>query len=358
MLTVGPWRAAGLAVVCLVAPLSACSRKAPKPAAVTQSAPVSSAVLQPASTSASSAAPSSSSSAPAPAAISASPLTDGARHPLTGGVEPVGPVVAVKIDNTRPALPQSGLSQADVIYQEAVEGGLTRLCAIYSTQQPSLVGPVRSARETDVELLGQYGKIDFAFSGANAGVLRTVRNSALKDARWDAYPGAYQELAGRKAPYRLYVSLPNLLSRVPAALAKDVGFRFGDVSSAARTAQQVTVPWPSTTNVAKYDDVTQRWTVSLNGREQVTVDNVVVQFVKTNLSKYSDVAGNRSPLSRTIGSGAVKVFRDGKVVTGRWQRSALSAPTLMSDEAGASLRLRPGTTFVMLVPNSVNLTVR
>lgn len=278
-------------------------------------------------------------------------------NPLTGGNEPIGPVVAVKINNTAAGLPQSGLDQADVIYEEAVEGGETRLCAIFSTKTPTLVGPIRSARETDIELLAQYGRISLAFSGANKIILGVVRRANLVDARWDAVPAAYTELLSRRRPYRVHASIPKLIARARGADAKDVGFRFGPSNSPSSAAANVTVRWQGATNTIRYDRSTRRWTVFLGGRRQVSVDNLVVQYVKIKVTGFTDVDGNHTPLSRTLGSGEVTVFRDGRAVAGRWHRQFMQSPTVLLDSRRQKLLLRPGTTFVMLVPDTITASV-
>lgn len=277
-------------------------------------------------------------------------------HPLTGGDEPIGPVVAVKIENTRPGMPQSGLSQADVIYQELVEGGDTRLCAIYSTKRPTQVGPIRSARETDIELLASYGKVALAFSGANKLMLRVVRRANLVDARWDAAPSAYVELRSRRMPFRVHASIPKLIAQKPGAVATDIGFRFGSSRSPSSAATNVTVRWKGMTNTAKYNPSTRRWTIFHGGREQVTVDNLVIQYVKIKKTGFTDAVGNHTPLSRTLGSGKLMVFRDGRAVDGSWHRQFMKNPTVMLDSKRQKLLLRPGTTFVMLVPNTERIS--
>ena len=108
------------------------------------------------------------SSAPVPpASPSPAPSTAGLLSPFTG--EPVaalGPVVAVKIDNIKNARPPTGLRSADIIYALPVEGGLSRLMAVFSSRFPPVIGRVRSAREDDLELLRQFGRPAFAYSGA------------------------------------------------------------------------------------------------------------------------------------------------------------------------------------------------
>ena len=278
-------------------------------------------------------------------------------HPLTGGKEPLRPVVVVKINNTGPGMPQSGLASADVIYQELVEGGETRLAAVFSTKLPSQVGPIRSTRQTDIELLGQYGRVSLAFSGAARAMLRVVRQSNLVDARWDAVPSAYTELGGRKAPYRVHASVAKIVARKPGALAKDVGFRFGDLRSPSKPAKTVVVDWQFVDNTARYSAATKRWTIYYGNRRQVEVDNLIVQYVGFKNSNARDAAGNPVPVSFTIGSGRVEVFRDGKAVKGVWHRQHMKSRTTMLDGNKRLIHLKRGTTFVMLLPKNRTISV-
>ncbi|MEP7055675.1 MAG: DUF3048 domain-containing protein [Actinomycetota bacterium] len=362
--------AVAAAAALLVTSLAACThRKSPaaaSPALVSATSVPSSAIesAPPAPSLSASESPSESASATASASPSPAPakpravVAKAVGHPFTGGKEPLGPVVAVKVNNNFPGLPQSGLDQADVIYEELIEGGETRLCAIFSTQRPNVVGPIRSARETDIELLAQYGRIDLAFSGANRLMLGVVRRANLVDARWDAVPAAYTELKnGRHAPYRVHASIPKLLARTSPVNAHDVGFRFGSSHSPSSAARTVTIHWPGMTNTIRYDASTRRWTVYIGSHRQVTVDNLIVQYVKIKQTGFTDVVGNHTPLARTLGSGKVMVFRDGRAVDGSWHRQFMKSPTIMLDSKRQHLLLRPGSTFVMLVPNTERVSI-
>jgi hypothetical protein len=278
-------------------------------------------------------------------------------HPFTGLDAPIGPVVAIKVNNTAAGMPQTGLGQADLIYQELAEGGETRLCAIYSTKRPPLVGPIRSVRETDIELLAEYGKIGLAFSGANKLMLRVVRRANLVDARWDAVPAAYTELHSRHQPYRVHASVAKLIELAKGADAKDIGMRFGASRSPSSAARTVTIRWERMTNTVRYNPTTRRWTVYFNNRAQVTVDNLVVQYVKIKQTGFTDAAGSHVPLARTLGSGKLMVFRDGQAIAGSWHRRFMANPTVMLDSKSRHLFLHRGTTFFMLVPNTMTISV-
>lgn len=148
--------------------------------------------------------------------------------PFTGEPVPaLGPVLAVKIDNIAQARPQTGLSKADIVYVLPVEGGLTRLLAVYSSDSPSVIGPVRSAREADLELLAQFGQPAFAYSGATPRLLPVIGEARIVDLYSGKADGYFRD-ASRPAPHNLYAHASRLLEQArTASKAHDIGFRFG-----------------------------------------------------------------------------------------------------------------------------------
>ena len=114
--------------------------------------------------------------------------------PFTGEPVPsLGPVLAVKIDNLAPARPQTGLTSADIVYVIPVEGGLSRLLAVFSSHVPPVIGPVRSAREDDLELLRQFGRPAFAYSGAQPQLLPVVERARIIDLYSGRVRGYFRE---------------------------------------------------------------------------------------------------------------------------------------------------------------------
>ncbi|TDD79719.1 DUF3048 domain-containing protein, partial [Actinomadura rubrisoli] len=128
-----------------------------------------------------------------------------ATHPFNGGKTGLrGPVLAVKIENTRPAMPQSGVSAADIVYVEQVEGGETRLMAVFSSKLPRRVGPVRSARISDLHILPQFGRPAFAFSGVQSKMKKHIRAAPVYDISQDNGGSAYFRAGPHPIPYNLY----------------------------------------------------------------------------------------------------------------------------------------------------------
>lgn len=282
--------------------------------------------------------------------------------PLTG-VElgrgrdaPSRPVVAVKIGNTRDAYPLSGLNDADVIYEELVEGGITRFVAVYQCAQPTRVGPVRSARTTDPRILLQYGDPPIlAYSGASSPVTNYVERTGVVSLTETSANGAYERDPSRFAPHNLYVSI-KALNREARSHEVDLSapepvFTFSsDVPDPSKRARSVAVTFSYATT-AQWTWAHGRWIRSFDGEpmllsdgEALAVDNIVIQEVVV------EPGIGISPDVTLTGSGRAWLLRDGRMVLGRWSRRSLDDVTEFETKAGQDLSLAPGTTFVELVP--------
>lgn len=280
------------------------------------------------------------------------PATRPASTPLRGG-----PVLAAKVDNTGASRPRVGIGSADVVYVEPVEAGLTRLLAIWSSAMPPQVGPVRSGRETDVQLLANYGRVAFAFSGASAGTLATLARGAQVDLSNDASRVGFSRAPGRRAPYDVIGDTRALLARAGgSATPGDPGFRYGPKPAGGGPGADVRTAWAASRIELRYDAATRRYLVVTDGRPDVDADgsphaaaSVVVQHVATTLSPNTDVNGVHSPLATVVGIGAVDVLRDGRVWHGTWSRASPRSPTSLVSGRTA-LTLRPGPVWVLLVP--------
>lgn len=301
------------------------------------------------------------SKAPVPAyPLTGLPITDlaGSQHPA----------VVVKMDNSPDARPQSGINEADIVYELLVEG-ITRYALVFQSQTPDLVGPVRSARSSDIELLSNLGAPLIAWSGANPGVTKevytAVDNGLLVNAGQDAFPAEYHRDNARQAPHNLYTTIPGLLAAATPAGAGAPAPLF--------TYRQPGVPYaggslPAPGYVIDFGGGVRAeyvWDAERNGwdrfqideshprPESATVDgigaqvapqNVVVLFMEYGRSP-SDA---RSPMAISTGEGEALVLTDGKAIMGRWQRpTALSGWTLV-DQGGNPIALSPGRTWVAL----------
>jgi hypothetical protein len=306
------------------------------------------------------ASPSSQSPTPSPTTASPTP-TPGLVSPLTGlPVATLAPMVAVKVDNAPLARPQWGLDKADVVYEEMVEGRTTRFLAVFSSQPAPEVGPVRSVRESDVDLLAQYGKLAFAFSGGNTGVLATVRRAPLYIVSRDTATDAYVTRGRRKDAFNFVASTAKLLAHaVNAVTAHDVGLRFGVLSRRyKRLGTTASVLWGHAHTQWTWDPTHGYYYRSMDGRRSVLRDgapmtspNVLVQYCAVRGSRYSDIHGVPSPFTTTTGTGKAVLLRDGHVIVGTWKRIGLGA-THYYDLDGRDLLLHPGPVWIMLVPRN------
>jgi DUF3048 family protein len=285
------------------------------------------------------------------------PTTAPAVSPFTGLPAPSGrPVLAVKIDNVRPARPQTGLDRADIVYVEPVEGGLSRIMAIFSSRLPARVGPVRSARESDLELLAQYGRPGLVYSGANRSVQSKIRKAPVVDLSQGRMPGAYRRSSSKAAPHNLFVD-----PRVPAergkgiGAAKDIGFRFGALPAGVGSpTTRKAVRYGAARTAFSWSAKRKRWDVTLDGRAATTTDGgrlgagtAVIQYTKITSSAQRDVLGNSTPYTRTVGVGTALVLRDGLAVEARWSRPTADAGTSFTTTTGAPLPFAAGQVWVV-----------
>jgi len=283
------------------------------------------------------------------------------------------PALVVKIDNAdggpgNTARPQLGLNEADVVYEEMVEGSVTRLAAIFHSTDADPVGPIRSARLTDISVFSPLNRPLFAWSGGNPGVSAAIRGSALVDVGYDAQPGAYERRneTGHVAPHNLYSGTPQLFSLAPPdaappnplftyraagepapATAKPIG-SIHLVFGSGPGSSPVDYSWaPDVGGFARSqrgsDDVDE------NGN-RMTPQNVIVQFVSYHDTGDTDVAGNPVPEADLVGGGDCWALTNGVLVECHWSKASPEAIPQYVDGAGAPIKLTPGRTWVELVP--------
>jgi hypothetical protein len=282
--------------------------------------------------------------------------------PLTGlpGPAPGRPALVVKIDNAPKARPQIGLNQADVVVEEMVEGGITRFAAIFHSQDADPVGPVRSARSTDIGVASALQRPLFAYSGANRVFEEQVRSAPLVDVGAKAAPDRYHRDRSRRAPYNLFSRTPALWQLAPAeAVAPPAVFVYrapGEPASGAGmvAAQSATVRW-ATPAEWSWDPAIGAWWRSQGGRRHVdsagrgvASANVIVQFVDYRDTGLRDSSGAVVSEAQVTGEGEAWVLTGGQLVPGRWSKVSDEALTRYTDSTGADIRLAPGRTWVEL----------
>ena len=276
-----------------------------------------------------------------------------------------GQVLVVKLDNTRNSEPHVGLQAADVIYLEQVEGGLTRYAAVFSTKIPKAIGPIRSARISDIDLFAQYGKVAFAFSGSQARMHPVIAAANLFNVSGDAGPKGYWRDPSRHAPYNFLGNGRELLARAPGATqAKDVGFRFTvKPPSGGTPLTSATVRWPGAKAVFVWSAKDKRWLLTMDGVEgvsdgkQLGGTTVVIQYVAMHDSGYGDRHGGITPMSETIGSGKAVVLRDGRAYQALWSRTSKSGGTKWTQVNGRPLPFAPGQVWVLLANKTTPATL-
>jgi hypothetical protein len=296
---------------------------------------------------------------------SAGPVCPLTGLPQTGGEQADRVAVAVKIDNIGPARPQAGLNNADVVVEELVEGGLTRLMAIFQCQRAGLVGPIRSARISDADLLALLHGSVLGYSGANPKDMPPIRaHSGAALVAYDNQPQYFHLDAGRPAPHDVFSSTTTLLSAGlkarPNLQAPPALFSYGPIDAGARRVHRITLTWP---------DSAARWTWSRHGwlRDQgeraysltpdtladgqrISATNVVILGVDIASTGLRDVLGNPSPLDVTIGRNPAWVLRNGKMIPGTWSRGSRNQEISLTDGHGRPIALAPGRTWVELLP--------
>ena len=277
--------------------------------------------------------------------------------PLTGLPDPGGAslhraALTIKVENTPMARPQWGIEHADVVYEEIVEGGITRLAAIFNSQVPARVGPVRSVRRTDQSIVWPIGGI-FAFSGGAPYAVQSINTAPVNifsESRAGA--GMFRDHT-RFPPHNLYA--------VPSVL-----FSYGGTPtpppplfSYLRAGDKIHGSKVTTINVGlrggyatSYDwnKKTKSWDRTIFGAPDVTASQVRVSptnFIVMWIT-YQGGVGVMGAEGQMVGTGQAAVFTGGREVVGTWSRATKSVPVSFHDTQGRLIRLTPGTTWVTL----------
>jgi len=270
-----------------------------------------------------------------------------------GSSEQKHPVLVVKMDNTSSSAPQRGLSSADLVVEELVEGGLTRLAAFYYSELPDEAGPVRSMRASDIGIVSPAGASIVTSGAAN------VTLNRIKDAGIDFYgegSAGISRASDRSAPYNVMADL--------GAVAK--------AAEHTRTRPDDYLPWGSEDDFPKGQPAkhlsatfsgghTTSWTYRNGGYvndntyaadgDEFPADTVLVLRVPVGDAGYRDPAGNPVPETKFEGSGEAMIFHGGKLVRGTWTKKGLDSVVTLSTKAG-ELTVPAGRTWIELVPES------
>jgi hypothetical protein len=295
---------------------------------------------------------------PDPDSLPVAPLTG---LPLDDQEAAARPALVVKIDDSERALgSQAGLNAADVVYSELVEGGATRLAAVFHSTDASAVGPVRSARTSDIDLVANLNRPLFAYSGANGAVLRMVADADLVDVGHDKLPASYAERG--TGVLRLFLDTTDFfpLAPEPAAPPQPL-FTYrpeGEAAEGGEATEGVSVDYGGgVRTIVRYDRTASGWERTQDARAHVDADgvrvtptNVVVQFTEYRDSGFVDTTGAMSPEAVLVGEGEAWVLSGETLTEARWSRPNPGAATLYTDRSGRPITLAPGRTWVELAP--------
>jgi len=280
---------------------------------------------------------------------------------LSGRVGSDGPILVVKIDDTAQAHPQAGLEDADVVYIEQVEGGLTRLAAVFSSKIPQVIGPVRSARISDLEILEQYGRVAFAYSGAQSKLLPVIAAANLENLGAQRQsPIIYSTDPLRRAPTAMMLQAQKLMANVakaqlPVAISKPIGWNFGEKPETGTAIASVKVSWPANSYNATWSATEKRWLLSHRDLPNLSSSGVhlgpttfVIQLISITDSIYRDKVGGVTPYSETVGTGKGFVLRDGLAIAANWSRPSGEQGTTWTTLAGDEIKFAAGQVWIAL----------
>jgi hypothetical protein len=288
--------------------------------------------------------------------------------PLTGLPDPGGTAskrcaVTVKIDNTQAGHPKYGVDQADVVYEEVVEGGLTRLAAIFNSHDPDRVGPVRSVRKTDQSLVWPIGGV-FAYSGGAQYAIDSINTAPVVQLDENrAGPLMFRDHS-RDAPFNLYAHVNFMYGKCGKPVPPPPLFTYRAKGAAVAGAPTATVRVGFLGDFAvtwTWDGVSHTWKRSIFGNPenvasgtQLAPKNVVVMFVPyVGGDPRHDNIGAEAVLT---GHGTAVVFTAGKEILGTWSRPDKNKPAQLLDAAGNVIALTPGQTWVELPDTGYDLT--
>jgi hypothetical protein len=281
--------------------------------------------------------------------------------PLTGlpaeGQAPKHPVMVVKIDNTGASNPQIGLGAADLVVEELVEGGSTRLAVFYYSKVPNRVGPVRSMRATDIGIVKPAEGVLVASGGAPPTV-RRVNGAGIKVVGEGGT--GFSRDSGRRSPYNLFMDLPTLAKSLKAPEPPQSYFMWGDAEDfpGGRRARSLAATFSGgqTTKWAFRKGTYVNLDSEAAAGDQFRPSTVLVLRVRVGDAGYRDPAGNPVPEAKFTGTGEAMVFHGGKLVRGTWAKQGLEAPLKLRTKSG-ELPMPPGKVWVELVPaNGGNVT--
>lgn len=275
--------------------------------------------------------------------------------PYTGRLATPGPVLALKVDNSARARPHNGLEHADLVYVEKVEAGMSRLMAVYASQQPRTAGPVRSARESDLELLRQFGRPALAYSGVQKKLEEHIERASVYAVPQEKNRDAYFRDQDRPSPHNLFAETDKVLKLAPqASESRDIGLRFGPAPRGGRETRETSVSYDAAKTSFEWSPTQRRWLASFDDEPAMSTSGahlgartVVIQHVTMRDSDFGDSTGAITPYIETVGEGRATVLRDGRAYETRWHRPTPDAGTTYRLPNGERMPFAVGQTWVV-----------
>jgi hypothetical protein len=296
----------------------------------------------------------------------AAPLCPLTGTPAPGGTIPQRPAVGIKVDNYPQARPQSGLDKADVVFEEPVEGLITRLVAVFQCQGADSVGDVRSARAVDLQILSQLSHPLFVHAGGIDPVISMLESGPLTDDNLFTHPSLEQHNPNRVAPYATYTSTSAVWGLNPSDTTPPAPiFTYASAAPAGGApVGSINIPFSSTNNATwTWNPTANEWTLSYSGVPatvagggQIAFPNLVVLRVAITYGPWAEQPGSLEVQSQLTGSGPLMVLRNGQAISGTWQRASLTSPASLLAANGSVIPLTPGPTWVEIVPTVTNVT--
>jgi hypothetical protein len=292
--------------------------------------------------------------------------------PLTGLAQPDAAArqqvaMVVKVDNVDDARPQAGLDAADVVFEEMVEGRVTRLIAVFQSTASARIGPVRSTRTTDIDVVSALNHPLYSYSGGNANYVAQLRAAPVVDVGADTYAAPYVRSGPHVAPHNLYTNTAALLALAPKGSGPPAPMFAYRAAGQAVTAAGAAPATHLDLNFGfagaswDWDGASQTWKRGQNGFAdvlqsggQIGVPNVIVQLIAYTTDGYATGEGISPapaiPKGQTVGSGTAVILTGNTVIQAHWTKAASTSDTQFTDSAGQPVQLTPGHTWVELAP--------
>ncbi len=281
--------------------------------------------------------------------------------------------ILVRFGNDPAARPPTAISQAEVVLEDVMDAyWVTRLSAIFLEADPVEVGPIRSARPVNIELAPAFDAV-FVYSGASTGTAQALAQQPMDR----VYDGSGDQLFYRggthAAPHNLYTNLEKVRAWVKSKgwerLVSLRGWTFASaVPTSATPAERVDIPYPATSAVAWTWDagagVYRRWAQGVAytdaaTKQQVGCENVVILYARHwDTEIVEDSNGAKAIGIALRGGGRVQMLRDGRIVEGTWWRRDANWLPQFIDAQGQPIPLKPGHTWVQIVPLAYQVSVR